>query len=163
VETSTAANPAPAGIDSHARMVDRTHDMVAVHATRLVNAGLDSLQVVIKPGAGMQLSLELRQHGNSVEAQAVLQQGDFNRLNEHWPELQQRLEQRGIRLAPLTGENTASSGDTSNFNHQPRPDRSRMDDLETTTFVGSSLAGVPLPAMSTTNPSPATRNWESWA
>ena len=41
---------------------------MAVHAVRMVNTNLDSVQVVIKPGAGLQLSLEMRQRGHSGES-----------------------------------------------------------------------------------------------
>jgi hypothetical protein len=45
--------------------------------------------------------LELRYHNGWIEAQALLHQGDFELLNSHWTELQQRLEPRGVHLAAL--------------------------------------------------------------
>jgi hypothetical protein len=97
--------------DNKLQAMERTHDLVAAHAMRLDNVASNTLTVVIKPGGGTQLSLELRQHGDGIEAQAALQQGDFHHLNQNWPELQQRLEQRGIRLAPLVDDGTgANSG-----------------------------------------------------
>ena len=90
---------------------------------RVNDVGTDSLQVVIKPGAGTQLSLELRQHGGGVEVQAALQQGDFKHLSQHWPELQQRLEQRGIRLAPLTDDGTLANGGSGTFQTKPESNR----------------------------------------
>ena len=110
---------ATAALDLRARAFERAHDMVALHALRLVDSQSDTLHVVIKPGAGMQLSLELRQRGDAVDAQVVLQRGDFDALSQHWPELQQRLEQRGIRLAPLTGsENSATDASGQGFQKQ---------------------------------------------
>ena len=55
----------------------------------------ESLSVVIRPGAGTELSLELRQRNGAVEAHAILQRGDFQMLNQHWPELQAQLECTG--------------------------------------------------------------------
>ena len=112
---------APAEVRSLA--VERTHEMVMQNAMQLQTAGADLLRVVIKPGAGTQLSLELSQHGNGVEAQAVLQKGDFAHLNQHWPELQQRLEQRGIRLAPLVSEQSFSDVGGGQNQFQRRPDK----------------------------------------
>jgi hypothetical protein len=105
--------------DLRSQALEQTHDLVTAHAMRLSDTGTDSsLQVVIKPGAGTQLSLELRQRGNGVEAQAALQQGDFKHLSQHWPELQQRLEQRGIRLAPLTDDGSFANSNGQTFNQK---------------------------------------------
>lgn len=151
-------------IDLPARALERTHDMVSLHALRMVEVKSDSLQVVIKPGAGIQLSLELRQRGDGIEAQAVLQQGDFNQMNQHWAELQQRLEQRGIRLAPLTGdENSATSSGNSEFQKQQRPPV-EQDSLAAGAFAEFALAG----AMIAQAGQPAThdgaqRGWQTWA
>jgi flagellar basal-body rod modification protein FlgD len=129
-------------IDMPARAMERTHDMVALHALRLVDIKSDSMQVVIKPGSGIQLSLELRQRGDGVEAHAVLQQGDFSQMNQHWSELQQRLEQRGIRLAPLTGsENSAAFGGGNEFQKQQRQTE-EQDPLAAGAFAAFAMAGA---------------------
>jgi len=139
--------------------VERMHDMVTMHALRLSNNPTDSLQVVIKPGAGTQLSLELRQSGNGVEAHAVLQQGDFNHLNERWSDLQNRLEQRGIRLAPLTDDSAAAnsgSGQSQTFeqnkNQPAEPQAERA-------FASSASVTFAQPAARAT----AKQGWETWA
>lgn len=108
--------------NSSTRAVDRMQDLVALNATRLRDANLDSLRVVIKPDAGMELSLELRQRGDSVDVRAVLQQGDFNQLNQQWPELQLRLEQRGVKLEPLAGQNFSSD---ESYSFQQRKNQSQ--------------------------------------
>ena len=84
--------------DVRMRALDRTHDMVALHTLRLVESKADVLSVMLKPAVGMEVSLELRQHAGGVTAQATLLRGDHVFLNQHWPELQRRLEQRGITL-----------------------------------------------------------------
>jgi hypothetical protein len=155
---------ASAAVDVRSRALERTHDMIAVQATRLVDSNLDSLRVVIKPGAGMQLSLEMRQRGDAIEAQVVLQRGDFGHLNQHWPELQQRLEQRGVRLAPLTGsENSTTNPDLNGF-QQPKREFTNPDPLMASAFAEFALAGPsiqpPTPAMA---PIVIHHGWETWA
>jgi hypothetical protein len=150
-------------IDLPARALDRTHDMVALHAVRLVEAKTDSLQVVIKPGAGIELSLELRQHDGGIEAHAVLQAGDFNQMNQHWADLQQRLEQRGIRLAPLTGdENSTSFGGNTEFQKQQQPPE--QDPLAAGAFAEFALATA-MTALTGQRAAYASalRGWQSWA
>ena len=105
---NAAGNPDAVAVanlsDIQARAMERTHDMVTNNALRLVSTQSDTMQVVLKPGAGTELSLELRQRGGIIEAQAVLQHGDYQNLSQHWPDLQQRLEQKGIRLAALASD-----------------------------------------------------------
>jgi len=146
------------------RSLERTHDMVAMQAVRLVDSKLDSLSVVIKPGAGTQLSLELRQHGDTIEAQVTLQRGDFGHLSQHWPELQQRLEQRGVRLAPLTGsENSTTDGGAGGFQQSQR-ESANPDPLATGAFVEFALAKSAVHSTTTlTAFTTAQRGWESWA
>lgn len=150
--------------DIRARALDRTQDMVALHAVRLVDSQADSLSVVIKPGAGMQLSLQLKQSPDGIEAQAVLQHGDYDNLNQHWPELQHRLEERGIKLAPLSSDENAMS-----FANQNRGQQSRQEPEEkalyASAFAEFSLAG----AITGTPPAPpalaalSAGGWQSWA
>ena len=144
--------------DLRSQTLERTHDLVSVQALRLGDIGTgSSLQVVIKPGAGTQISLELRQHADGVEAQATLQQGDFKHLSQHWPELQQRLEQRGIRLAPLTddGAFTKNSGGET-FNQKQNPSGETMAEIALAAPVNGTFAQ---PAARGKAPT----GWETWA
>lgn len=152
-----AANAASA--DFRARTLERTQDLVVLHSKSLSGAGSDLLQVVIKPGAGTQLSLELRQRGDGVEAQAVLQRGDFEHLNQHWPALQQQLEQRGIRLAPLASDENFSGGGSHTFQKQQN-NASELDAFSAGEFSEAAHAVLlsPLAANAGTN-----GGWESWA
>ncbi len=162
--TGTAGVTATPLVDLHTRALERTHDMVTLHAMRLVDSKSDSLSVVIKPGAGLQMSLEMRQHGDSIDIRAVLQHGDFERLNQHWPELQQRLEQRGVRLAALTDAGAATTGgDTSGF-QQSQHGFASTDPLETSAFAAFALAGSS-PATANASPVPGLllHGWETWA
>jgi hypothetical protein len=164
VTTATAtAVPATPVVDLGSRAMERTHDMVALHALRLVDSNQDSMRVVIKPGAGMQMSLEMRQHGDTIDARMTLQRGDFSPLSRHWPELQQRLEQRGIRLATPTGGDTADTGGGAGGFHQSAREYTPSDPEAASAFAAFALAGPvstpPAPALAAF---PA-HGWETWA
>jgi hypothetical protein len=161
--TSAAVSPATA-IDSRLRVLERTHDIVALHAMRLGESSSDSLHVVIKPGAGVQLSLELRQSEAGIEVRASLHKGDFEHLSQYWPELQQRLEARGVRVGALTcSENCSDSGQQQfqQSKQQPSPDQ---DPLHAGAFAEFALAGSlrEAPAARAARTA-AYRGWETWA
>lgn len=155
---------APVAGDVRTRTLERTQEMVTVNATRLSDSGNNSMQVVIKPDAGTQLSLELRQQGSHVEVQAVLQQGDFGHLNQQWSDLQQRLEQRGIKLAPLTDDGSAfansSSGGESFQNQQSQTNEGIPQITLVDAPVGITPTSVFAPEAKQT---PAHQGWETWA
>lgn len=161
VQDASVISPA---VNLHARAIERTHDMIAVQAMRLTDSKMDSLHVVIKPGAGMQLSLEMRQQGNGIDVQAVLQQGDLGQLGQHWPELQQRLESRGVHLAPLSGGESFITGGGSNGFESSSHESPHPDPLEASAFAAFALAGPviqpPAPAMAAAL---THHGWESWA
>jgi hypothetical protein len=161
-DTSETSNiiSLPSLTDARMRDVERTHDLVSMHALRMVDSTSNSLQMVIKPGAGTELSLELRHRNGGIEAEAVLQHGDFQLMNQHWPELQHKLEQRGIKLAPLGGEANSSAPDNGNSSRQ-------QPSLEEAAQQASAFAEFTL-AMNrggaTARLAPVTAGgWESWA
>ncbi len=148
---------------SNAGSLERTQEMISVNALRLSDSGNNSMQVVIKPDSGTQLSLELRQHGTSVEVQAVLQHGDFNHLSQQWPDLQHRLTQRGIQLAPLTDNGTAAhSASDGSFQQKQQQTTESAADLSVTGPAGldviPTIVSAPLIAHE-----PAQLGWETWA
>lgn len=157
--TVTATTTAPAtSIDT--RVLERTHDIVALHAMRLGQSGSDSLHVVVKPGAGIQLSLELRQSETGIEVRAALHKGNFEQLSRHWPELQQRLEARGVRIGTLaTAENFSSTSQ-----HQSKQQSADRDSLSAGAFAEFALAGsmTEAPGARAARAS-AYRGWETWA
>ena len=165
--TATTGSVAVSSLDDiRMRALDRTQDMVALHAVRLVESNADSLSVVIKPGAGMQLSLQLTQNADGISAQAVLQHGDFENLNRHWPELQDRLEQRGIKLAPLASDESAMSFANQNRGQQNRQQPPEEKALFASAFAEFSMAGVSGVTGASAQPalaSLATGGWQSWA
>lgn len=147
---------------SNAPAVERIQELVTFNAVRLSDSGNSSMQVVIKPDSGTQLSLELRQHESGVEVQAVLQQGDFHHLSQQWPELQQRLGQRGIQLAPLAGDATgANAGGAGSFRQHQQTAEPVVEDY----FAGPparqilpAIAHAPVIALAQEQ-----RGWETWA
>jgi hypothetical protein len=145
------------GIDDRSRTLDRTQEMVVQHALRLNGASGDTLQVVIKPGAGTQLSLELRQHNGGVEVQATLQHGDFNHLNQSWPDLQQRLEQRGIRLAALADDGSFAAGQGGSSFQQKHSQPAEASGEFVPAFSASGTFVLPATVAATH------RGWETWA
>jgi hypothetical protein len=149
-----------ASADFRARALERTQDMVVMHSKSMSDSGNNLLQVVIKPGAGMQLSLELRQRGDAVEAQAVLQRGDFKHLNQQWPALQQQLEQRGIRLAPLASDGNLGYSDGSHSFQNQQNQSAEPDSFPAAAFAEATPAGsFAQPAAR----AGAHRGWETWA
>jgi hypothetical protein len=149
----------PSLADARMRAVERTHDMMALHSMRLVESKSDSLMVVIKPAVGTELSLELKQRNGGVEAQATLTRGDHQFLSQHWPELQQRLEQRGIKLAPLGSETSFSAGDNGNSpNHQASPEAAAQEAAAFAEFASAGIAGGATARLAAVHD-----GWESWA
>jgi hypothetical protein len=158
--TAAAATTSPT-LD--ARVLERTHDIVALHAMRLNDANSNSLHVVVKPGAGIQLSLELRQSARGIEVHASLHKGDFEQLNQHWPDLQQRLEARGVRLGSLTTAENFTSGSHQQF-QQSKQQSPNQDSLQAGAFAEFALAGsmTEAPGVRAARAT-AYRGWETWA
>lgn len=159
VETSSVIS-LPSLADARMRDVERTQDLVSLHALRMVDSKSDSLQVVIRPGTGTEMSLELRHRNGGVEAEAILQRGDYQLMNQHWPELQQKLEQRGIRLAPLGGDPNFSPANNGSFSRQQssREEAAKKASAFAEFTVAMSRGGA------TARLAPATLGgWESWA
>jgi len=157
---ATITSAAPSAVES--RVLERTHDIVALHAMRLTDTGADTLHVVVKPGAGVQISLELRQSARGIEVRAELHKGDYDQLSRHWPDLQQRLEARGVRVSTLTpSENYTGTG---HHFHQSKQQSSQQDSLQAGAFAEFALAGsmTEAPGARAARAS-AHRGWESWA
>jgi prepilin-type processing-associated H-X9-DG protein len=149
----------PSLADARMRALDRTHDMMALHTMRLVESNSDVLSVVIKPAVGTELSLELRQRAGGVEAQATLTRGDHQFLSQHWPELQQRLELRGIKLAPLGGEAGFSADGNSQFQQPQSADEEAAQQASAfAEFASASPAGGATARLAAIHD-----GWESWA
>jgi len=150
----------PSLTDARLRTIDRAHDMMALHSMRLIESKSDTLSVVIKPSVGTELSLELRQNGTEIQAHATLNRGDHQLLSQHWSELQQRLEQRGIKLAPLESE----AGFSANDNGQFRQQQTSQEEAAQQASAFAEFASVTSPAGgASARVVSAQDGWESWA
>jgi hypothetical protein len=126
----------------------------------LRDCGADSLHVVIKPGSGLRLSLNLQMRGGSVAIQARLNHGDFDFLSRHWNELQQQFAARGIRLASLEqGEPTLGSTPDECRNANLRPGQGDARSAEAFAGLASTRSLVIPPAPSRAE---IPRGQESW-
>lgn len=149
-----------------ARTLERTQDLIALHAFRLRDFGTESMQVIIKPDQNLHLSLNVQMRDGAVEVTANLQKGDFELLNRHWAELQQQLESRGIRLAPLSqsenhANNNSSQSSNNSFSQHSRREQSEEKPARTGAFAEFALTSVLVPKR--TNKVTSPRGWESWA
>jgi hypothetical protein len=147
-------------VDIRARAMDRTEDILMLQTTRMSDISADSLKVTIRPGAGIELAVELHHGEKGIEASATLRNGDYHFLNSNWPDLQQRLESRGVRLSPLTCSEQFSNSNTSQF-QQPQQQAGKQDEPAyagafADFVMAGSIAKQAAPAVSP-------RGWESWA
>jgi hypothetical protein len=150
--------------DGRVRVLERTHDIVALHAMRLSDTGSDSLHVVVKPGDGIQLSLELRKSQDGIEVHASLHKGDFEHLQQYWPELQQRMESRGVRVGTLTTSENFTSTSQQQFQQSKQQQSSHQDSMHAGAFAEFALAGSMSEAPATRAArATAYRGWETWA
>lgn len=162
---STAISSSSTISPSSAQTVERTQDLVAMQIVQMRDSGADSLRVVIKPDAGLQLSLQLQQHDGGIDVQARVDHGDYNLLNQHWGELQQQFEARGIRVAPLSTAEHFSGGGGEGF-HQPSRSHGQLSEEDAApTPTGAHAPGYPSLATATSASASTTssRRWETWA
>lgn len=157
----------PVSSVSSARAVERAHDLMALHGMRLRDSGNDSMQVIIKPSPDLHLALNLQMRNGAVEVSAQLQRGDYDLLNRHWMELQQQLEYRGVRLAPLSQSDSNPSGQSHSGNnasfsqHSGSRQHSEEKAAKTGAFAEFAFSNVLVPKR--TNKTTSPRGWESWA
>ena len=157
---SNAVNASPTP-DARLASLERTHDLVAMHALRLSQSGNDSLRLVLEPGGGTRLSLDLRINNGGIEAQAVLHRGDFQSLNNNWAELQQRLEARGVHLGALKCSDQSNGG-----REQPQQSGAQSSDEQPTrsAFAEFALDGEMADSPSSRRGRTKTHaGWETWA
>jgi hypothetical protein len=150
----------PSLADARIRALDRAHDMMVLHSMRLVESKSDVLSVLIKPAVGTELSLELHQRADGVEAQATVLRGDPQFLSSHWQELQQRLEGRGIKLAPL-GLEADSSANDAGYSYQQQ--QSPQEDAAQQASAFAEFAAAGQSGGATARLATIHDGWESWA
>ncbi len=125
----------------------------------LQHANATSLAVVLKPDENTQLSLHFKlQHGH-VEAFAVLERGDFKSLTSEWAQLQSRLADQGISLAPLVSSPSRTTGFADGQFSSPKQQR---EDASSVDAPGPKIASLTArKSGARTVPSTTGREW--WA
>ena len=156
VESTKTTMAATAITGTHNRVLEQAQELVSVQAERLRETGSDSLSVVVKPGDGTQISLQLQMREGVVSAQASLHRGDFELLSRHWPELQQRLQAQGIQLSSLQRQETSTSSDSRQPRHQTQPGE------QGSTEISRAGSMTEPPGKRPRNPH-SHRGWETWA
>ena len=147
--------------DNRTAALERTHDLVAMHALRVSPSSNEIIRVVIEPGGGTRLSLELRFNNGNVDAQAVLHRGDFEFLNQHWGELQQRLDGKGVQLGALECSDQPS---TDQHHSQRSGGQSSEDAPSRNGFAEFVLGGSTAEALKQSGGRAKTYlGWETWA
>jgi len=110
VQPGSPAPTAQAGPELAAHTEPLTSGIGAVEAVRRAvedaAAGLErgnggSVSLVLNPDPHTQLSLSVKLQQGHIEALAVLEHGDLGALGAQWSQLQGRLAEQGVRLAPL--------------------------------------------------------------
>ena len=151
--TTTIATTA--GIEGpQTRLLERAHEFVSLQAARVRETGSEWLSVVLKPAEGTQIALQLEMREGVVSAQASLHRGDYELLNRHWPELQQRLEAQGIHLSSLQREETSNP----NQSRQPRHQGQHTEQGSTEISRAGSMTEPPGKRARNSH-----RGWETWA
>lgn len=149
-------------LTSLTRALDRVEDLITTQTLRLRQFGRGIPAGDLNPGAGLRISLDVRQQANGIEVTASLQHaGDFQFLSRHWSDLQQQLEAHGIRLGPFTSETLRIAAGADDF--QQRPSAKPTEELAPVMKSrGLTLEGVVAVANAPRAAGKANR-WESWA
>lgn len=112
----------------------------AVHFKR---NGLDSLEVVLKPDAQMEIRLHFITRDGQVEARAHCERGDTSQLSTEWNQLQDSLMKQGIRLLPL-GDLAIGSNGLGGHSDNSRPSVPVPEPADAVRLVTKSTTPVPL-------------------
>lgn len=143
----------------------RIAGLVEAAVVRLRRTGSGEFEVAIRPDSTTEICLRISMKDGSPEVHAELRRGDAAGFQAHWHDLQQRLSDQGIRVAPLGSE---SAGMRAGLDHG-NGSRSRQQDQ------GSSAQPAPSssrdagatrqltsPRSIPNRPTPG-RSWETWA
>jgi hypothetical protein len=99
---------------THAQALERSIQTASLELRRTDAA---SLSMVLRPDANLQLTLHLKWQQGHLEARVVVEHGDGSALASDWGQLQQRLTEQGVRLAPLL----SNSQTATNFGREHHP------------------------------------------
>jgi hypothetical protein len=112
----------PKGQNSKATVnLEQVEGQIRTQVVEFKRVGMDSMSVVLKPDAQVELHLQLRMERGQVHVVAECKRGDVAALNEAWGQLQQNLAGQGIRVSALqdgNGTNLANGNWTGQFQRQ---------------------------------------------
>ena len=91
----------PAESSTPVRTVEAVHRAIESTTVNMQRMAAASVSMVLKPDTNTQLALHVKWQQGHFEALAVLERGDFSSLGAQWTQLQHRLAEQGVRLAPL--------------------------------------------------------------
>lgn len=77
------------------------HAAICRNALQLVRENGEAMALVLRPDQSTELFLKLKNIDGMVTVHVRMEHGDFNKLNVHWPQLQEGLTILGVRLAKL--------------------------------------------------------------
>lgn len=128
----------------------------------------DKLDVVLRPDAATQISLQLRLDGDGIQGVARCEKGDFNLLASHWTELQRTMHQQGVHLEPLKESASAlslSTGTSFGGSSDMARDRRarRLESVISMTEPSTGRAIESSPAVASRNPSTGRHLLQTWA
>ena len=117
-ESDPRANGTSENIPSRLEMAEQVQQLFTEATVHWRLLRTDTWQVVLKPDADTELTLQFHLQNGNIHAVAQCQPGDFPAFSAQWSELQNRMADQGVRLAALEPTTEAFSGFT-NGNHQP--------------------------------------------
>ncbi len=113
----------PEPLSPHLGAVEAVRHAIDDAAAGLRRGDGASVSLVLRPDANIQLALHVKFQQGHLEALAVLERGDFAALGAGWTQLQSRLAEQGVRLAPLVPGSDPSMSFLGGEPHRPGQDR----------------------------------------
>jgi hypothetical protein len=163
--TPQSGQPDFDGVASSTRQssVDAVHRAIDSGVAQLKKIDKETLSVVLKPDENTQLTLHLKLRQGQVEALVFLNSGDSSALNAEWSQMQERLAQQGVRLAPLVAVRDQASLSTGqngrNFDSPERDNEKTVPRFDTSALSNRATSSPRSRVTQTLKPA----GWESWA
>jgi hypothetical protein len=153
----------------------KTSEQLVLSLTREVmqfkNFKSDSMAVVLKPDKNTEIFLHLAMRNGAVEVQARFDRGDFSSVNSQWAQLQQTMQQQGVKLSSLqesleqqqnpTGDPSWGHGQNQSRREDESADEKFIDALDEKLIFGSTKEPVKRP--NRTRDRDARGSLEAWA
>jgi hypothetical protein len=159
IQSSTGLNETQHVTDLRAAAVI---DSIREHVQIVRISQQNELNVVLRPDAHTELSLQIRHIDGQVHLQARCERGDFTWLDSQWSAVQNALRDQGVRVEPLQAAFRAQDGGSSTWMHDQRGSQQREQRPASFNFEQE----ISKPRKSNSRPTGSTarpRGWQSWA